>query len=79
MEVFMQWLESREESTILVCSHGRAMRCMMTYFFGLPVSEMEKFSHKNTGLYQFLKDQNGFNSVLVNDISHLNSDNGFPF
>jgi hypothetical protein len=55
------------------------MRCMMTYFFGLPVSEMEKFSHKNTGLYQFLKDQNGFNSILMNDISHLNSDNGFPF
>ena len=78
MELFMQWLENREESNILVCSHGRAMRCMMTYFFGLPVSEMEKFSHKNTGLYQFLKDQNGFNSILMNDISHLNSDNGFP-
>jgi hypothetical protein len=51
---------------------------MMTYFFGLPVSEMEKFSHKNTGLYHFSKDQNGFNPVLINDTSHLNLSNGSP-
>ncbi|MEY3321916.1 MAG: hypothetical protein RLZZ417_1499 [Bacteroidota bacterium] len=78
MAAFMQWLEKRPESHILICSHGRAMRCMMTYFFGLPVSEMEKFSHKNTGLYHFSKDQNGFNPVLINDTSHLNLSNGSP-
>lgn len=76
MAIFMQWLNNRPESNILVCSHGRAMRCMMTYFFGLPVSEMEKFSHKNTGLYQFLQDKNGFNPILINDLSHLNLTNG---
>jgi len=78
MAIFMQWLNNRPERNILVCSHGRAMRCMMTYFFGLPVSEMEKFSHKNTGLYQFLQDENGFNSILINDLSHLNLTNGAP-
>jgi probable phosphoglycerate mutase len=78
MGIFMQWLNNRPESNILVCSHGRAMRCMMTYFFGLPVSEMEKFSHKNTGLYHFSQDENGFNSILINDLSHLNLTNGSP-
>lgn len=72
MSKFMTWLEKRPESTILVCSHGRAMRCMMTFFFGLPVSEMEQFSHKNTGLYHFTYNKNGFNPILINDVSHLN-------
>jgi probable phosphoglycerate mutase len=75
--IFMDWLNDRSERNILVCSHGRAMRCMMTYFFGLPVSAMEKFSHKNTGVYHFLKDKNGFNPILINDLSHLNLSNGF--
>jgi len=74
--VFMDWLNQRPEQNILICSHGRAMRCMMTYFFGLPVSAMEKFSHKNTVVYHFLQDTNGFNPILINDISHLNLSNG---
>jgi probable phosphoglycerate mutase len=78
LAVFMEWLHGRTENNILICSHGRAMRCMMTYFFGLPVSDMEKFSHKNTGVYHFLQDKDGFNPILINDISHLNLSDGFP-
>jgi len=47
---FVELLKNRREKTILVCSHGRAMRCMMCVLKGLHLGEMENVNHSNTGL-----------------------------
>jgi len=74
---FVDWLHTRPESIILICSHGRAMRCMMTRFLHLPLSEMEQFTHKNTGLTHFNGEPGNYSVRLMNDTSHLEGFAGF--
>ena len=59
---------------ILICTHGRTIRCLLCRFLDLGLSEMEKFNHQNTGL--FLLEGNGINFHLIkeNDVSHLTDD-----
>ena len=45
MARFVAQLRNRPESTILVCSHGRAMRCMITLLREAPLFHMEEVSH----------------------------------
>ena len=71
LDIFVNHLKKRPEKTLLVCSHGRAMRCLMCLLDGKDISEMEDYHHKNTGLYKVLFDGNRFNFELRNDVSHL--------
>ncbi len=68
---FVEALKIRREKTILVCSHGRAMRCMMCVLKGLHLGEMERVNHANTGLYKVLWNGKGFVFELENDLRHL--------
>ncbi|MCO6489312.1 MAG: histidine phosphatase family protein [Phaeodactylibacter sp.] len=68
---FVEHLRGRPESTLLVCSHGRAMRCLMCLLQQQPLQNMDNFEHANTGLYQVQYQGDIFRFVLENDLSHL--------
>ncbi|MFK7933060.1 MAG: histidine phosphatase family protein [Saprospiraceae bacterium] len=70
MVEFKNQLLRRPEEYILVVSHGRAMRCMMTVLLNRPLSEMDDFKHSNTGLYQFELENEEFVAVKLNDRAH---------
>lgn len=74
MQRFKQHLLEREEEYILVVSHGRAMRCMMTVLLNKPLSDMDNYRHSNTGLYQFELMNGAFVAVKSNDKSHLSNE-----
>lgn len=68
---FVEWLVQQPETHILVCSHGRTMRCLMCLLHGAPLSEMDTHKHANTGLYHFEYQEGQFTPIRVNDTSHL--------
>ena len=68
---FLNWLTRRPEETILICSHGRTLRCMLTLIHQRPLHEMEAYHHHNTGLYRFTWQNGVYQTYLENDISHL--------
>jgi probable phosphoglycerate mutase len=71
IDSFIDDLRQREESTILISSHGRAIRMLIARLLGESVSDMEKYGHDNTGLYLLEYNGNGYELVLANDTSHL--------
>lgn len=71
MLVFIEQLKERPEQKILVCSHGRAMRCLMCLLDGNDIHRMDEYGHHNTGLYIVEYANNAFALNAKNDISHL--------
>lgn len=65
------YLCNRPEHTLLVCSHGRALRCLLCLAKGLPLSEMASFHPKNTGLFLAYFDGSDFHFEVENDTQHL--------
>ncbi|MFN0216563.1 MAG: histidine phosphatase family protein [Saprospiraceae bacterium] len=69
---FVEWVKTRPERRILVATHGRAIRCLITYLKALPASAMEEMEHSNTGLYvAHLQPDGSWHFELENDTSHL--------
>lgn len=68
---FIHHLKTRTETRILVCTHGRAMRCLMTLLKNEHPREMEQYKHANTGLFKATFDGETFDVVLENDVKHL--------
>ena len=68
---FINSLKSRPEKLLLVCSHGRALRCLMCCVKGQHLREMESYSHSNTGLFKVNFNGNGFEVEMENDVRHL--------
>ena len=68
---FIENLKARPEEKILVCSHGRAMRCLVALMKKVEMAEMENVKHANTGLFLANFDDNDFQFTLENDITHL--------
>lgn len=68
---FVEHLRERTEERILVCSHGRAMRCLMTLLDQQPLAMMEEYQHANTGLYLYDYQPTVFTLTLKNDTRHL--------
>ncbi|MCB0619832.1 MAG: histidine phosphatase family protein [Saprospiraceae bacterium] len=71
LERFIAHLVERPEKKLLVCSHGRAMRCLICLLKGQPLQEMESYHHANTGLYLVRYHQREFEFVRENDTEHL--------
>lgn len=60
-----------DQSIILICMHGRAMKSLLCLMLDKPLSEMEDFQHHNLCLY-VLEYENGlFSIVKNNDQLHL--------
>lgn len=70
--IFIKDLIACEESKVLVCSHGRAIRILLCTMLNLPLKDMDTFPHHNVSLYKLNYNKNGFAIELFNDIGHLN-------
>ncbi len=68
---FVQHLRQRQEQYLLVCSHGRAMCGLVALLQQLPLKEMNRFTHHNTGLWKTHYDGMIFQFELENDTRHL--------
>lgn len=71
IDSFVNELNQREEQTILISSHGRAIRMLIARLMGESVKEMEKYGHDNTGLYLLEGNSNGYELIKANDTTHL--------
>jgi phosphoserine phosphatase len=57
---------------VLICTHGRTLRIILTMLMGYGLVEMERFSHQNTALNILLRVSEGHYVVeQLNDLSHL--------
>jgi len=59
------------EETILIASHGRAMRSLICTMLNRPLSEMDNYPHSNLCLYVFEFTDNKFTVKLRNSTNHL--------
>jgi len=69
---FLESIKTRSEKSILVCTHGRTLRCLMCLVKGQHLREMESYTHSNTGLFKVHWKVPNFNVELENDTRHLN-------
>lgn len=67
---FVQDLKSRTEKSILLCSHGRAMRGLICALLDQPFSNMESYNISNVGLYKVVQKSATFTILSHNDTSH---------
>lgn len=68
---FIEHLRTRTEKNILVCAHGRAIRCLITLMLDQPLKNMQRIAHSNTGLYKMALEDKKYTLLLANDTSHL--------
>ncbi len=71
LERFIWHLRQRPEQHLLVCSHGRTMCALVTLLQELPLKEMNRFIHHNTGVWKTQYDGMIFTFELENDTRHL--------
>ena len=64
-------LSHPEEETVLICMHGRAMRLLLCWITGHPLTEMETYPHRNLILYKLTYDGDKFEIVDFNNAEHL--------
>ncbi|WP_454802600.1 histidine phosphatase family protein [Mucilaginibacter phyllosphaerae] len=63
-----------EETTVLICMHGRALRLLMCILTEQPLTKMDTFPHQNLVLYKVTYDGNKFSIVEANNAKHLLND-----
>ncbi len=61
-----------DESTVLICMHGRAMRILLCYLLNYPLKSMDMFEHENLCLYVLNYTGSMFSIEKYNDTAHLN-------
>ncbi len=64
-------LKRDEGENILVCSHGRTMRILLSTLLNYPLKDMDKFLHQNLSLYLIRFTGSMFSIDLFNDHQHL--------
>lgn len=65
--------EKTEEKQILVCMHGRALRSFLCLMMNEPLKNMDKFNHRNLGLYVINYEKGSYSIFKENDGEHLHS------
>ncbi|MVN21999.1 histidine phosphatase family protein [Mucilaginibacter arboris] len=60
-----------EETTVLICMHGRAMRLLLCLLNNRPLTEMDNYPHRNTTLYRVNFDGEKFHIEDFNNTDHL--------
>lgn len=69
---FLSALVLRVENTVLICTHGRTLRCLVCLMKGQHLRHMEDVTHDNTGVFQVTYESDkGFTFLMENDTSHL--------
>jgi broad specificity phosphatase PhoE len=64
-------LSHKEENTILICMHGRAMRILLCRLLNYPLRSMDMFEHQNLCLYMVENTGSMFVVKRNNDTAHL--------
>ena len=64
-------MSMRDEKTILVCMHGRAIRILLCYLLHYPLRSMDMFEHQNLGLYVLNYSGSMFTVEKYNDDAHM--------
>ncbi len=72
INLFLESIKTRPEKSILVCTHGRTLRCLMCLVKGQHLREMESYTHSNTGLFKIHWENQNFIVEFENDTRHLN-------
>ncbi len=70
-EAMQEIMSHPEETTVLICMHGRAMRLLLCLLSNLPLTEMDNYPHRNTTLYRVDFDGEKFHIVDFNNTDHL--------
>ncbi len=68
---FISWLRTRPEKKILVATHGRTLRAIITHLKGISLTDMDGVTHVNTGCYVAHFDGDTFVFERENDVAHL--------
>ena len=68
--VIEEW-KSDPADTLLVCSHGRTMRILLSTLLNFSLNEMDRFLHNNLSLYLLRFSGEVFSIDLFNDLHHL--------
>lgn len=73
LDIFLEWVKQRPEKKILVCTHGRTLRGLVSLMKGIGLAEMHHFKHENTGLYvvRYAIDDDVFHFEKENCTEHL--------
>jgi probable phosphoglycerate mutase len=71
LEALKVILSHPEESTVLICMHGRALRLLLCQLTNKPLSEMDSFPHQNLVLYKLSYDGEKFEIIDFNNAEHL--------
>jgi probable phosphoglycerate mutase len=67
---FISYIKTLQQNKVLICSHGRTLRCLMCLMKGQHLREMENYGHHNVGLFQAEYNSGQFRFLLENDVSH---------
>lgn len=64
-------LSRKNETTVLICMHGRAIRILLCHLLGHPLKEMDFFEHANLCLYLLNYTGTSFSLEKSNNTDHL--------
>nr|WP_294898451.1 histidine phosphatase family protein [uncultured Pedobacter sp.] len=64
-------LAKKQEKTVLICMHGRALRLLLCALMNKTFNHMDDFPHKNTSLYVLDYDGKDFSIEVFNSVAHL--------
>ena len=68
---FLDYLANLPFKRILICTHGRSLRCLLCLMKNQHLREMESYRHHNTGLFLAEYENPEYRLILENDTSHL--------
>jgi probable phosphoglycerate mutase len=71
LEKFLEEIKKTDFDKVLICSHGRTLRCLMCLLKKEHLREMDKYSHRNTSLSIVNLIEDEFEIILHDDVSHL--------
>jgi len=64
-------LSQGDERKVLICMHGRAIRILICWMLGYPLSYMDNIPHTNLGLYLMNYSDGNASLVASNEVGHL--------
>jgi broad specificity phosphatase PhoE len=71
LEALQVIMSHTEETNVLICMHGRAMRLFLCLLSGLPLTQMDNFPHQNLVLYKVTFNGEKFEIIDFNNAEHL--------
>jgi len=68
---FLEIVKTFQFNNVLVCTHGRTLRCLMCLIKNQELAKMEEYTHSNTGLFKIQLVDREFQVLQENNTAHL--------